>query len=177
MVPCSVTSPSSPFTAIIPRHTHSRSPSLPLRVARAFPINSLSNNAESSAQFNQQLFRPSYPPQQPRTLFPGGYKRPELNVPTLVLQLDPDEFLSADTDALALIDKAVSKWVGIVVLASNQASGGKLYEAACSLKSLLQDRAYLLVAERVDIAAAAAASGVLLSDQGSFTSLIYQINV
>ncbi|KAH1227344.1 hypothetical protein GLYMA_10G026400v4 [Glycine max] len=166
MVPCSVTSPSSPFTAIIPRHTHSRSPSLPLRVARAFPINSLSNNAESSAQFNQQLFRPSYPPQQPRTLFPGGYKRPELNVPTLVLQLDPDEFLSADTDALALIDKAVSKWVGIVVLASNQASGGKLYEAACSLKSLLQDRAYLLVAERVDIAAAAAASGVLLSDQG-----------
>lgn len=167
--------PSHPLrhrSPIIPRHTHSRSPSLPLRVARAFPINSLSNNAESSAQFNQQLFRPSYPPQQPRTLFPGGYKRPELNVPTLVLQLDPDEFLSADTDALALIDKAVSKWVGIVVLASNQASGGKLYEAACSLKSLLQDRAYLLVAERVDIAAAAAASGVLLSDQGS---LLYQI--
>lgn len=175
MVPCSVTSPSSPFTAIIPRHTFfSRSSSLPLRRARAFPINSLSNG--SSSQFNQQLFRPRDPP-QPRTLFPGGYKRPELKVPTLVLQLDPAEVLSADTDALALIDKAVSKWVGIVVLASNQASGGKLYEAACSLKSLLQDRAYLLVAERVDIAAAAAASGVLLSDQGSFTSLIYQINV
>ncbi|KAG4402211.1 hypothetical protein GLYMA_02G147400v4 [Glycine max] len=164
MVPCSVTSPSSPFTAIIPRHTFfSRSSSLPLRRARAFPINSLSNG--SSSQFNQQLFRPRDPP-QPRTLFPGGYKRPELKVPTLVLQLDPAEVLSADTDALALIDRAVSKWVGIVVLASNEASGGKLYEAACSLKSLIQDRAYLLVAERVDIAAATAASGVLLSDQG-----------
>lgn len=46
------------------------------------------------------------------------------------------------------------------------ASGGRLYEAACILKSLVGERAYLLVAERVDIAAAASASGVLLSDQG-----------
>ena len=79
--------------------------------------------------------------------------------------MDPDEVLSGK-DALDLIDKAVSKWVGLVILAAADASGGKLYEAACALKSLLQDRAYLLVAERVDIAAAAAASGVLLSDQG-----------
>lgn len=67
-----------------------------------------------------------------------------------------------------LIDKAVSnKWVGIVVLSgSGDASGGRLYEAACMLKSVVGERAYLLVAERVDIAAAASASGVLLSDQG-----------
>ncbi|TKY52620.1 transmembrane GTPase FZO [Spatholobus suberectus] len=167
MVPCSVTAPSStlPATAIIPRQRHTsfpRPPPLPLRRARASPVSSLSNG---SGQFNQQLFRPGDPP-QPRTPLPGGYKRPELKVPTLVLQLDPDEVLARDNDALALIDKAVSRWVGIVVLATNEASGGKLYEAACSLKSLLRDRAYLLVAERVDIAAAAAASGVLLSDQG-----------
>ncbi|CAJ1969281.1 unnamed protein product [Sphenostylis stenocarpa] len=166
MVPCSVTaaSSSSLLAAIIPRHTSfSRPSSLPLRFSRASPVNSLSNG--SSAQFNPQLFSPSDPP-QPRTLFPGGYKRPELKVPTLVLQLDSDEVLAADNHAFALIDEAVSKWVGIVVLSSNEPSGGKLYQAACSLKSLLQDRAYLLVAERVDIAAAAAASGVLLSDQG-----------
>ncbi|QCE06434.1 thiamine-phosphate pyrophosphorylase [Vigna unguiculata] len=165
MVPCSVTAPSSSLVAaIIPRHTFfSRPYSLPLRFSRASPLNSLSNG--SSAQSNHQLFSPSDPP-QPRTLFPGGYKRPELKVPTIILQLDSDEVLAADNNAFALIDKAVSKWVGIVLLSSNEASGGKLYQAACSLKSLLQDRAYLLVAERVDIAAAAAASGVLLSDQG-----------
>jgi hypothetical protein len=72
-----------------------------------------------------------------------------------------------------LIDKAVSKSVGIVILTSNnEQSGGKLYEAACLLKSLIRDRAYLLVAERVDIAAAALTSGVLLSDQGSFSFTI-----
>lgn len=66
-----------------------------------------------------------------------------------------------------MIDKAVSKSVGIVILTSDdEQSGGKLYEAACLLKSLIRDRAYLLVAERVDIAAAAVTSGVLLSDQG-----------
>lgn len=53
-----------------------------------------------------------------------------------------------------------------MILTSDDQSGGKLYEAACLLKSLIRDRAYLLVAERVDIAAAAVTSGVLLSDQG-----------
>jgi thiamine monophosphate synthase len=72
-----------------------------------------------------------------------------------------------------LIDKALSKSVGIVILTSNQQTGGQLYEAACLLKSLIRDRAYLLVAERVDIAAAALTSGVLLSDQGSFFNLPY----
>lgn len=72
----------------------------------------------------------------------------------------------AGDDALELIDKAVSRWVGIVVLNGGEASGGKVYEAACKLKSVVRDRAYLLVSERVDIAAAANASGVILSDQG-----------
>lgn len=84
-----------------------------------------------------------------------------------MLQLEPHDVL-ADDDALELIDKAVSKWVGIVVLNGGDASGGKVYEAACKLKSVVRNRAYLLVSERVDIAAAANASGVVLSDQGSF---------
>ncbi|XP_061358136.1 probable transmembrane GTPase FZO-like, chloroplastic isoform X2 [Gastrolobium bilobum] len=169
MVPCSVTTPSSLITTFLPRHT-SFSRSLPLSLRRTHAcLNSISSGSKSngSGQYNQQGFRPNQQPQpQPRTLYPGGYKRPEIKVPTLVLQLDPDEVLNGGDDALDLINKAVSKWVGIVVLTSTEASGGKLYEAACLLKSLVQDRAYLLVSERVDIAAAAGASGVLLSDQG-----------
>lgn len=72
----------------------------------------------------------------------------------------------ADDNALDFIDKAVSKWVGLVVLNGGEGSGGRVYEAARSLKAVVKDRAYLLIAERVDIAAAVGASGVVLSDQG-----------
>ncbi|XP_059660506.1 probable transmembrane GTPase FZO-like, chloroplastic [Cornus florida] len=102
---------------------------------------------------------------QPRTSFPGGYKRPEIKVPTIVLQLNSEEVLD-DNGVLGLIDEAVSKWVGIVVLNGGEGSGGRLYEAARLLKSVIGDRAYLMIAERVDIAAAVNASGVVLSDQG-----------
>lgn len=87
-------------------------------------------------------------------------------MPTLVLQLNCDVVLMRE-DALDAVDVAVSKWVGIVVLdAAGEESGGRLYEAACMLKSVIRDRAYLLIAERVDIAAAVGASGVVLSDKG-----------
>lgn len=74
----------------------------------------------------------------------------------------------ANDNALDFIDKAVSKWVGLVVLNGGEGSGGRVYEAALSLKAVVKDRAYLLIAERVDIAAAVGASGVVLSDQGGF---------
>lgn len=70
------------------------------------------------------------------------------------------------TDAVSL---AISKGVGIIVLEGSKKddeSGGRLYEAACVLKPVVGDRAYLLISERVDIAAAVGVSGVLLSDQG-----------
>ncbi|XP_045808874.1 probable transmembrane GTPase FZO-like, chloroplastic [Trifolium pratense] len=169
MVLCSITTPSSSSfsstsllitPSILPFHLHtsfSRSSHLPFpRHPHSSPIN-----------FNvsrRQLFPQAQA--QPRTLFPGGYKRPELKVPTLILQLNPDQILTRGEASLDLIDKAVSQSVGIVILTSNEQSGGKLYEAACLLKSLVRERAYLLVAERVDIAAAAVTSGVLLSDQG-----------
>ncbi|XP_028083641.1 probable transmembrane GTPase FZO-like, chloroplastic isoform X1 [Camellia sinensis] len=103
--------------------------------------------------------------QQPRTLFPGGYKRPEIKVPNLILQLSPEEVLE-DTSVVDLIDEAVSRRVGVVVLNGGVGSGGKLYEAACLLKSVVRDRAYFMISERVDIASAVHASGVVLSDQG-----------
>lgn len=86
-----------------------------------------------------------------------------------MLFLSSEEVLEKDKtrDVLDLLDKAVANSVvGIVVLRGGGASGGKLYEAACLLKSVIKERAYLLIDERVDIAAAVSASGVLLSDQG-----------
>ena len=82
-----------------------------------------------------------------------------------MLQLNAAEVLS-DGSVVDFVDLAVAEWVGIVVINGGEESGGKLYEAACLLKSVIRDRAYLLVAERVDIAAAVNASGVLLSNQG-----------
>ncbi|XP_062144276.1 probable transmembrane GTPase FZO-like, chloroplastic isoform X1 [Alnus glutinosa] len=127
-----------------------------------FPITSISQNPYQLP--NEKPENPQKP--QPRTLFPGGYKRPEIKVPGLVLQLDPNDVLGRQ-DAVDLIDKAVAKWVRIVLLNGGEGSrGGRLYEAACLLKSVVRDRAYLLISERVDVAAAVGASGVVLSDQG-----------
>ncbi|KAJ9171955.1 hypothetical protein P3X46_015250 [Hevea brasiliensis] len=153
--PSLLLSPSLPFFTPLPRF---KSPS---HRTQHFPLLSLANNP-----FRQSINQ-DFPTQQqqPRTLFPGGYKRPEIKVPNIVLQLVPDDVLSGG-DALDFIDKAVSKWVGIVVLNGVDGSGKTLYEAACLLKSVVRDRAYLLIGERVDIAAAVNASGVVLSDQG-----------
>ncbi|KAJ8543169.1 hypothetical protein K7X08_005692 [Anisodus acutangulus] len=104
--------------------------------------------------------------QTPRTLFPGGYKRPEIKVPSLVLKLSCEDVLrDNEITVVGEIDKAVSGRVDVVVLSGGGASGGKLYEVACLLKSVIKGRAYLLIDGRVDIAAAVSASGVLLSDQ------------
>lgn len=101
-----------------------------------------------------------------RSLFPGGYKRPEIKLPNIVLRLSSDDVFNDEKAVLDVIDEAVSGRVGIVLLTGGEGSGKKLYEAARLLKSVIKDRAYLLIDERVDIAAAVNASGVLLSDQG-----------
>uniref|UniRef100_A0A6M2EJ57 G domain-containing protein n=1 Tax=Populus davidiana TaxID=266767 RepID=A0A6M2EJ57_9ROSI len=129
-----------------------------------FPIHSFPNNQQQQQPANQNFSN-----QQPRTLFPGGYKRPEIKVPNIVLQLDPEDVIRGGSEALDLIDKAVSKSVGIVILNGSIGGGGSgksLYEAACLVNSVVRDRAYLLIGERVDIATAVNASGVVLSDQG-----------
>ncbi|KAK2976286.1 hypothetical protein RJ640_019769 [Escallonia rubra] len=142
-----------------PNHPHHRPPPhfKPHPPKTHLFINSTQKDRSSSQEQVQQ---------PPRTLFPGGYKRPEVKVPGLVLQLNPEEVLE-DTSVLNAVDDAVSKWVGIVVLNGGEGSGGgKLYEAARLLKSVIRDRAYLMITERVDIAAAVNACGVVLSDQG-----------
>ncbi|KAK6937525.1 GTP binding domain [Dillenia turbinata] len=124
------------------------------------------NLTVTSSQSQQQQQQQQEPQDfKPRTLFPGGFKRPEIKIPNLVLQLNADEVL-LDNSVVDAIDQAVSKHVGIVILNGGDGSGGKLYEVACLLKSVIRDRAYLMISERVDIAAAVNASGVVLSDQG-----------
>ncbi|XP_030552797.1 probable transmembrane GTPase FZO-like, chloroplastic isoform X4 [Rhodamnia argentea] len=151
-----------------------KSPSLSSRLSRYLSAHRrarrlLLTNSLSSDRFRFRSNDARSQVPQPRTLFPGGYKRPEIKVPTLVLQLDPEDVLdgsSSSAAALDSIDEAVSGRVGIVVLGGGEGTGKRLYEAACLLKSVVRDRAYLLVAERVDIVSAINASGVLLSDQG-----------
>lgn len=61
---------------------------------------------------------------------------------------------------------AVARELGIVVLEAGEEIGGRAYEAALALKVAVGDRAYLLITERVDIATAVGASGVVIADQG-----------
>ncbi|KAJ9543227.1 hypothetical protein OSB04_022934 [Centaurea solstitialis] len=147
-------------------HNHHRPPPL-FHLQTRRQTTSISNSIDNNSSFfvsnsNQNDQRP-----QQRTLFPGGYKRPEIKIPNVVLQLDPEEVLDGGDSVVDVVDEAVSGLVGIVVLNSGEGSGGrKLYDAACVLKSVVRDRAYLLIAERVDIATAVNASGVVVSDQG-----------
>ncbi|XXG55752.1 hypothetical protein AAC387_Pa03g3351 [Persea americana] len=99
-----------------------------------------------------------------RTLFPGGFKRPEIKVLTLVLWLNSDEVLRSE-DALDDVDVVVSNWAGIVLLDAGEGSGGRLYEAAYALKLVIGEMTYLLIREHVHVAAAIGASGGVLSDQ------------
>ncbi|XP_042392615.1 probable transmembrane GTPase FZO-like, chloroplastic isoform X1 [Zingiber officinale] len=134
-----------------------RRPSLSDRRSTPRTVNAVGPNSSSFPNSQKQMQQQQ---KQVRTLFPGGFKRPEISVPTLVLRLSVDESLERGAE----IDFALPKGVGVVVLDGGEETGGRLYEAACALKSLVGDRAYLLIAERVDIAAAVGANGVVLSD-------------
>ncbi|KAK9067624.1 hypothetical protein SSX86_011735 [Deinandra increscens subsp. villosa] len=157
----------SPHRPLLPHphpHPHHRSPPLfkphphPHRTTGSI-ITCIEKNGSFTSNTNQN--------QQPqRTLFPGGYKRPEIKIPNVVLQLDPEQVLGDEKLILDVVDQAVSGVVGVVVLNCGDGSGRVLYDAACLLKSVIRDRAYLLISERVDIATAVNASGVVVSDQG-----------
>ena len=170
MVPplLSLQTPKPPLFPLTPKFPRFKTPPLPLLSPPQSPNPRLTHFPISSSSLSQNP-PPHFPnpPQRSRTLFPGGYKRPELNVPALILHLHPNDVLD-NPQALDLVDNAVANWVRIVVLNGAENTGGKLYEAARLLKSVVRDRAYLLIAERVDIAAAVGASGVVLSDQGWF---------
>jgi hypothetical protein len=127
------------------------------RLRRAFHANAVAAGGGGGSGAGEGAAK-----EPPRTLFPGGFKRPEIQVPALVLRVGAEEALRCGDEVAA----AVSRGVGIVVLEAEEEGGGRAYEAARALRATVGDRAYLLVAERVDVASAVGASGVVLADDG-----------
>jgi hypothetical protein len=109
-------------------------------------------------------------PQSARGVFPGGFRRAEVRLPGLVLRVRVEEMQNEQkTVLLEEVSAAVAGGVTMIILEAGGdggSGGAKLYDAGCMLKALLRGRAELLIAERVDIAAASGADGVLLSDEG-----------
>lgn len=109
-------------------------------------------------------------PQSARGVFPGGFRRAEVRLPGLVLRVRVEEMQNEQKTALLEeVSAAVAGGVTMIILEAGGdggSGGAKLYDAGCMLKALLRGRAELLIAERVDIAAASGADGVLLSDEG-----------
>lgn len=74
---------------------------------------------------------------------------------------------------LADINDAVTAGATAVILDGND-NAAALYEAAVKLKELLRERAALLLLDRLDIAAAVGAEGVVLSPTGiSYLSAVF----
>ncbi|KAL6500471.1 hypothetical protein OROHE_025837 [Orobanche hederae] len=134
--------------------------------SRSRPSLTLFSARSAASSGKNTLISSSINQNPPRSPFLQDYKRPEIKVPNVVLRLTGEEVLRDDKAVFDIIDGAISNGIEIVVLTDGEGSGKKLYEAACLLKSVIRDRAYLLIDERVDIAAAVNASGVLLSDHG-----------
>ncbi|CAI7794964.1 unnamed protein product [Closterium sp. NIES-53] len=104
--------------------------------------------------------------------FRAGQKRAEVRLPALLLTLTSAEVLRGGAQGSAeAVDAAVAGGVTMVVVGEEGAGGAgmELFEAACAVKEVVRGRVPLLVAERADIAAAAGADGVLLSDNGAMS--------
>ncbi|CAI5481527.1 unnamed protein product [Closterium sp. Yama58-4] len=102
--------------------------------------------------------------------FRAGQKRAEVRLPALLLTLTSAEVLRGGAQGSAeAVDAAVAGGATMVVVGEEGAGGAgmELFEAACAVKEVVRGRVPLLVAERADIAAAAGADGVLLSDNGA----------
>jgi len=114
-------------------------------------------------------------PQSAKGVFPGGFRRAEVRLPGLALRVKLEELQREEKNALLEeVSAAVTAGVTMILLEADGdggLGGAKLYDAGCMLKTILRGRAKLLVAERVDIAAASGADGVILSDEGLSSSL------
>lgn len=99
-------------------------------------------------------------------LFPSGKSQARVRLPALMIQVEAD-VVQMDGQLVSVISDAVSGGATAVILAEGRMGGANaLYEAAVALKSALRGRASLLLVDRTDVAAAAEADGVLLSESG-----------
>ncbi|KAG6506032.1 hypothetical protein ZIOFF_031347 [Zingiber officinale] len=106
---CRCSSPHLPrFPKPLSAFPFCRRPSLSDRRSTPRTANAVGPNSSSFPNPQKQMQQQ----QQVRTLFPGGFQRPEISVPTLVLRLSVDESLERGAE----IDFALPKGVGVVVL-------------------------------------------------------------
>ncbi len=105
-----------------------------------------------------------------RSLFPAGATQARVVLPAIVLQVGAGELLSGSTGGRVVEQLGGALRAGATAVALREDAAGLgasgLYEAAVRLKELVASRAALLVVDRVDIAQAVEADGVLLTDAG-----------
>jgi Thiamine monophosphate synthase len=97
-------------------------------------------------------------------VFPAGQKQAKAPSPALLLEVDAAQVL-VDDKLSSELSEAISSGLNLVLL-SARGDDGPLYDAALKLKEQLRDRVQLLIRDRVDIALAVGAGGVLLSSTG-----------
>ena len=98
-----------------------------------------------------------------RSLFPAGKKQARVQLPALFLSVQSSDVATS----LEAINGAVTGGATAIMLVESPGAGAaQLYEATIAVKDILRGRAALLIADRVDIANAAGADGVVLSSSG-----------
>lgn len=99
------------------------------------------------------------------SILPAGQKQARVTIPGILAVITPSAAL--DAASVAQLDAAIQAGVtGVVLRDTDDGDAAKLYDAALALKEAVRGRVPLLVVDRTDVAAAAEANGVILSDKG-----------
>lgn len=124
-----------------------------------------------SAQANQQrgmlLCRSTSAAATGVGVFPAGQKQARMDLPALLVTVQAGPLLEGGQaeQLAAQLNDAITAGATAVLLDGGD-NAAALYEAAVKVKELLRERAALLLLDRLDIAAAVGAEGVVLSPTG-----------
>lgn len=97
-------------------------------------------------------------------MFPAGQKQARMDLPALLVTVQAGPLLTSQQLAADVNDAITAGATAVLLDGSDNAAA--LYEAAVKVKELLRERAALLLLDRLDIAAAVGAEGVVLSPTG-----------
>lgn len=97
-------------------------------------------------------------------MFPAGQKQARMDLPALLVTVQAGSLLESQRLAADVNDAITAGATAVLLDGSDNAAA--LYEAAVKVKELLRERAALLLLDRLDIAAAVGAEGVVLSPTG-----------
>lgn len=100
-------------------------------------------------------------------VFPAGQKQARMDLPALLVTVQAGPLLEGGQaeQLAAQLNDAITAGATAVLLDGGD-NAAALYEAAVKVKELLRERAALLLLDRLDIAAAVGAEGVVLSPTG-----------